>query len=106
MLHEGHHFILMAMEVHNAPRCFIRECVCLFHNRQSKGHLSLYFSIQFFKQCINIIFQCALVFAIKKLIALVGDVYSMPPITIKSHNLHASDIKKAVGEIASYHKRD
>jgi hypothetical protein len=30
-LHEGHHFILMAMEVHGAPRCdmdhFIRECV-------------------------------------------------------------------------------
>jgi hypothetical protein len=28
---------LMAMEVHNAPGCdmdcFIRECVCLFHDR-------------------------------------------------------------------------
>jgi hypothetical protein len=36
-LKEGHHFILMAMEVHNAPGCdmdcFIRECVCLFHDR-------------------------------------------------------------------------
>jgi len=32
-LHEGHHFILMAMEVHGAPRCdmdrFIR-CVLVF----------------------------------------------------------------------------
>jgi hypothetical protein len=35
--HEGHHFILMAMEVHNALGCdmdrFIRECAHLFHNR-------------------------------------------------------------------------
>jgi len=35
--HEGHHFILMAMEVHGAPRrdmdCIIKECAHLFHNR-------------------------------------------------------------------------
>ncbi len=35
--HEGHHFILMALEVHSAPGCdvdrFIKECACLFHNR-------------------------------------------------------------------------
>jgi hypothetical protein len=35
--HERHHFILMAMEVHNAFRNdmdhFMRECACLFHNR-------------------------------------------------------------------------
>jgi hypothetical protein len=35
--HEGHHFISMAMEVHNAPGCdmdnFIRECVHLFHDK-------------------------------------------------------------------------
>ncbi len=35
--HEGHHFILMAMEVHNALGCdmdrFIRERAHLFHNR-------------------------------------------------------------------------
>ncbi len=34
---KGHHFILMAMEVHNTPECdmdhFIKECACLFHNR-------------------------------------------------------------------------
>jgi hypothetical protein len=46
-LHEGHYFILMAMEVHGAPGCdmdhFIRECDCLFHNRRLKGHLSLSF---------------------------------------------------------------
>jgi hypothetical protein len=33
-LHEGHHFIPMAMEVHNTPRHFIKECVCLFHDRR------------------------------------------------------------------------
>jgi hypothetical protein len=49
--HEGHHFISMAMEVHNAFVCdmdrFIKECICLIHYRQSKAHLSLSFRIQF-----------------------------------------------------------
>jgi hypothetical protein len=35
--HEGHHFIPMAMEVHNAPKHdmdhFIKECARLFHDR-------------------------------------------------------------------------
>jgi hypothetical protein len=35
--HEGHHFILMAMEVHSTPKCdmdcFIRDCARFFHNR-------------------------------------------------------------------------
>jgi len=39
-LHEGHHFILMAMEVHGAPGCdmdcFIMDYVYLFHNRRRK----------------------------------------------------------------------
>jgi hypothetical protein len=50
-LQEGHHFIPMAMEVHGAPKCdmdcFIRECVCLFHDRQSGSHLSLSFAFNF-----------------------------------------------------------
>jgi hypothetical protein len=48
--HEGHHFILMAMEVHNTLECdmdhSIKECVCFFHSRRSKNYLSLYFCIQ------------------------------------------------------------
>jgi len=48
-LHEGHHFILMVMEVHDAPRrdmdCFIEECVHLFHDRQLRGYVSLFFCI-------------------------------------------------------------
>ncbi len=51
-LHEGHHFIPMAMEVHDTlghdMYHLIKVCVRLFHNRQSKGHLSLSFCIQFF----------------------------------------------------------
>ncbi len=35
--HEGHHFISMAMEMHDAPRHdmnpFIKEYACLFHDR-------------------------------------------------------------------------
>jgi len=37
---------------------------------------------------------------------LAGDVCSKPPITIRSHDLHESDIKRAMGEITSYHERD
>jgi hypothetical protein len=36
-IHEEHHFIPMAMEMHNAPRrdmdCFIKESIRLFHGR-------------------------------------------------------------------------
>jgi hypothetical protein len=57
-LHIGHHFILMALEVHNAHRCdmgrLIKERVCIFHDRQLKGHFSVFFSIQFFRQCVSI----------------------------------------------------
>ncbi len=35
--HEGHHFILMAMEVHDAPKrdmdCVIKKCAHLFYDR-------------------------------------------------------------------------
>jgi hypothetical protein len=47
--HEGHHFILMAMEMHDTPKHdmdrFVRECVRLFHDRRLGGHLSLSFCI-------------------------------------------------------------
>ncbi len=39
-------------------------------------------------------------------IALTNDACSKLHITIKSHDLHANDIKKVAGEITSYHKRD
>ncbi len=46
---KGTIFILMAKEVHGAPGhdmdCFIKECIHIFHNKQSKGHLSLFFCI-------------------------------------------------------------
>jgi hypothetical protein len=38
---------LLCMEMHNIftcdMDCFIRECVSLFHDRQSRGYLSLFF---------------------------------------------------------------
>jgi hypothetical protein len=43
---------------------------------------------------------------IKRNIALIGDAYSRPLITIRSHDLHIGDIKRAVGVIASYNKKD
>jgi hypothetical protein len=55
---------------------------------------------------VNIILQCALTSAIKKKIALVGDVCSRPPIIFRYHDLHVGDIRKAMGEITSYHKKD
>jgi len=110
LLQEGHHLILMAMKVHNAPKCdmdcFIRECARLFHDKWSRGHLSLSFCIQFFKQHVNIAFQCALVSIVKRKIALTSDAYFRPLTPIRSHNLHVGDIRITLGEIASYHKRN
>jgi len=109
-LHEGHHFILMAMEMHGAPRldmdCFIKECVHLFHDRWSRGHLSLSFYIQFFGQCVSIVLYCAFVFVIERKITLVRDVCFRFLITFRSHNLYVGDIKGVVGEITSYHEKD
>jgi hypothetical protein len=65
-----------------------------------------FFCILFFKQRVIIIFQRVLTFVIERKIVLVGDVCSKPPITIRFHDLHASDIRGIVGEIASYHKSD
>jgi len=108
--HEGHHFILMAMEVHDTPKHdmdnSIRECAHLFYDKQLGGYLSLSFCIQFFKQCVSIAFQCALASAIERKITLAGDACFKPPINVKSHDLHVGDIRRAVGEIASYHERD
>ncbi len=109
-LYEGHHFIPMIMEVHNAPECdmdrFFKECARLFHNRWLRGHLFLSFCIQFLRQHVNIVLQHALTFVIVKKIALTNDVYSKPPITIRCHNLHARDIRKTMNKIASYLERD
>jgi hypothetical protein len=108
--HEGHHFISMAMIVHNTLEHdmdpFIRECAFFSHDRRLGGHLSLYFCIQFFKQHISIVVQHALNSGIERKIVLTFDAYSRPAITIRCHNLHASDIRGAMGEITSYHERD
>ncbi len=37
---------------------------------------------------------------------LTSDACSRPPITIRFHDLHAGDIRMAMGEMASYHERD
>jgi hypothetical protein len=59
--HEGHHFILMTMEVHDAfghdMDHFIKECARLFHDRQSKGNLSLFFSFNFSSNVLILIFN-------------------------------------------------
>jgi hypothetical protein len=109
-LYEEHHFILMAMEVHNAPKHninhFIKECARFFHNKRSRGHLSLFFNIQFFRQHVSIALWHALTSTIKRKITLVRDVYSKPSIIIRYHDSHVDDIRRAMGEITSFHKRD
>jgi hypothetical protein len=98
------------MEVHGVPGRdmdhFIKECACFFHDRQSGGHLSLSFCIQFFRQRVSIALQHALISTIEKKITLLNDVCSRPPSTIRSHNLYVDDIRGAVGKIISYHERD
>jgi hypothetical protein len=81
-------------------------CACFFHDRRSRGHLSLSFCIHFLGSVLVLFFQHALTFATERKIALVGDVCFKPPIIIKSHNFHVGDIKRAMGEITSYHERD
>jgi hypothetical protein len=109
-LHEGHHFIPLALKLNNTLERdmdhFMKECAYLFHNRRSRSHLSLSFCIHFFRQHVNIALQRALASVIERKIALVGDVYSRPPITIRSHDLHVDDIRGVMGEIISYHVRD
>jgi len=60
-LHEGHHFISMAMEVHGTPKrymdCFIKECAHFFsHNKRLTSHLSLSFCIQFSDNMLILLF--------------------------------------------------
>jgi len=86
--------------------CFIKECARLFHDRRSKGHLSLSFYIQFFKQRVNITLQHVLPSTMERKIVLVNDACFRAPITIKFQDLHAHDIKRAMGEVTSYYKRD
>ncbi len=109
-VHEGHHFISMSMEAHDAFKHdmdhFIKECAHIFHDRRSKGHLSLSFCIHFSKLCVNIALQHALTSTIKRNIVLTWDLCSRPPNTIILHDLHAGDIKRALGEITSYHEKD
>jgi hypothetical protein len=59
-----------------------------------------------FKHCVSIDFQHVLASIIKRKIVLASVACSKPLITIKSHDLHAGNIRRAVGEIASYYKRD
>jgi len=60
-LYEGHHFILMAVEVHGTPRCdmdrFIRECVRLFHHRQSKIIYPCFFAFNFSDNMLVLLFS-------------------------------------------------
>jgi len=76
----------MAMEVHGTLEHdmdrFIKECAYLFHDKQSRGHLSLALCIQFFKQHVSIALQHVLAFAIEMKIALMGHACSRPPITL------------------------
>jgi len=45
-------------------------------------------------------------YAIKIKIALIGNACSRPLSNVRSHDLLASDVRRVVGEIASYHDRD
>jgi hypothetical protein len=71
-----------------------------------EGHLFYFFCIQFFKQRVHIVLQHTLASALKRKIVLASDVYSILPITIRSHDLHVGDIRRFVGDITSYHERD
>ncbi len=60
-LHEGHHFIPKAMEVHNTAGHdmdhFIKECAHLSHDRWLRGHLSLSFAFNFLGNLLVLFFN-------------------------------------------------
>ncbi len=76
----------MTMEVHDAPKRdmdrFFKECAHLLHDRLSKGHLSLSFCIQIFRQHVSITFQHVLTFIIKRKILLANDACFKPPLLL------------------------
>jgi hypothetical protein len=57
--------------------------------------------MQFFRQRVSIAFQHALASIIERKIVLMGDAYSRPPIIMRFHNLHKSNIRGAMDEIVS-----
>jgi hypothetical protein len=105
--HEGHHFILMAMEVHLGVIWVISSRnVPIFFTINNQKVNYIYLFAFFLRQYVNIVFQHALASTVERKIVLAGDVCSTPPIIISSHDLHVGDIRRVVGQIASYHKRD
>jgi hypothetical protein len=60
-LHEGHHFIPLAMEAFDTLKCdmdrFIKECACLFHNKQLKGYLLYLFAFNFLSNVLILFFN-------------------------------------------------
>ncbi len=55
-----------------------------------------FFSIQFCRHHVNIVFQCTLVSAIEMKITLARDACSRLSVTIRSHDLHADDIEMKI----------
>ncbi len=59
--HEGHHFILMAMEVHDAlgrhMNRFNKECVRLFHDRRSGVIYPYFFALNFLGNILMLFFN-------------------------------------------------
>ncbi len=59
--HRGHHFIPMAMEVHDVFRRemdrSIKECAYHVHDRQSRDHLSLFFAFNFSDNVLILLFN-------------------------------------------------
>jgi hypothetical protein len=83
-----------------------RNVLVFFHDIRLKVHLSFFICIQFWKQCVSIVFLCVLAYVIEREIALTSDICSRPPIIIRSHDLHVGNIKRAMGEITYYNERD
>jgi hypothetical protein len=79
--------------------------VFIFSTIDNQEFIYLSFYIQFFKQHVNIALQHVLTFVIERKIALARDACSRPPISLRSRNLHVGDIRRAVSEITSYHRR-
>jgi hypothetical protein len=95
MLYEGHHFILMAMEVHDALGMIwimlLGNVLVLFMTNNRKVIYFCLFAF-IFKVVCYYCFSACFSFYYREEDCFGGDACSRPPITFRSHNLHVGDI--------------
>ncbi len=108
--HERHHFIPMAMEMHDTPECdkdhFIKECVHLSHDRWSRSHLSFFFAFSFSSRMLVLFFNMIWPLLYKERLLWWEMFFLDLLLLLNLMILLVGDIRGAVDEMVPYHKKD